>query len=284
MKSGIDQAKLTAYALGELRGKEAEEIEAIAKSDPEVRKYIDEVRLLGKELEFELSDEPVAVVKAKSFFGIKFLNSKFAEAAAGVLILFLIAFPARHRFLDLVGVHHDSAAPTADEQVIAGDNLEAMAFLDAVAARPTEEAAVRDCRFEVPRLFRQDLKGQIVDSVLEGLQGKNLQLSYLSTNSAELYKLAVLVGNVAGSTFKSDPKDIVKSEGDFQFVTHHTDTQSSVVFGFTGAAAAYYCWVSVTLEGKLKGSAFSDISTKIQNLAEKVALSLAGKKAPGSSR
>ncbi|MGZ3712023.1 MAG: anti-sigma factor family protein [Bdellovibrionota bacterium] len=285
MKHGIDPAKLTAYALGELSGAEAREIEALAKTDPDIRRFIDETRAMARELKSDLNEEPTPPKSRGTFLGFRRFSNKYAEAGAGLLILLLLAIPASRRVSKFLHGSHglENAPQQADIASEGSLNAEAIGFLDSLAKRPTVEAAVRDCRFEVPQLLRQDTKGEIVDSVLEGLQGKNLQLNYHSSTGSELYNLAVLLGSVAGSAYKKDPKDIVKSEGDFQFVTHHTDTQSSVVFGFAGTAAAAYCWVSVTLEGQLKGSALSDISSKIQDLAERVALSLAAKKAPGSN-
>ena len=57
MKIDPDNPKLTAYALGELDGKELTEVEAEVQQSEELRRIVDEIRATAQHLTDELKDE-----------------------------------------------------------------------------------------------------------------------------------------------------------------------------------------------------------------------------------
>ncbi len=58
MKIELNDPQLTAYALGELHGQEAEEMKNRIDKDPEARKYVEDIQATAKLLSEELSKEP----------------------------------------------------------------------------------------------------------------------------------------------------------------------------------------------------------------------------------
>ena len=54
MNENFDDPKLTAYALGELEGKERAEVEAFLSSNPEACRWVEEVRKTAMRLEGDL--------------------------------------------------------------------------------------------------------------------------------------------------------------------------------------------------------------------------------------
>ena len=60
MTHEIDDDRLTAYALGELEGAEAAEVEALLATNPDARREVDAIRTLARSLTAELGREPAS--------------------------------------------------------------------------------------------------------------------------------------------------------------------------------------------------------------------------------
>ncbi len=59
----FDDPRLTAYALGELDGADAVEIEALMAANPDVQQFVDDVRSAASALESEYAAEPASALE-----------------------------------------------------------------------------------------------------------------------------------------------------------------------------------------------------------------------------
>jgi hypothetical protein len=261
MNSKIDPAKLTAYALGELRGPEAAEIEALLALDPEAMKQVQEIRALGSKLKNELAREPLPDMNKVNRQRTPWRATQYAAAA---FVLLLLLYPVGKKLMSRLP--HFSEEDSALSESSAPSPMAAADFLESLNARPTTSREVKKCRFELPRLNKEDSGGQIASLLMEGTESLQLKNLY----QADSLSLSVVVGWMAKGIFSSQPGDEVKNTDAFRSVTRRLDPATVSIYKMSKAALSYYCWVSVKLES-MPETGSETLQSPLESLAKKIA-------------
>lgn len=96
----MDEVKLTSYALGELQGKEAKEVEEMLASSPEARAFVEEMKRLGSSLGQELQKEALPKDARKSQVRTHRSNENTIAIASAVCVgLVLFFYEGREKYL-----------------------------------------------------------------------------------------------------------------------------------------------------------------------------------------
>jgi hypothetical protein len=168
----VDRQKLTAYALGELQGAEAREVEESLRSDAAARRYVEEIRGAAQAIERDLRAEPlpggrgadpvIREVARRQATRPSVRRAWLQAGAIGALIvLFTLALPLRERFGGSVahvfglGGSTGTSGGTAedsrpDHRTMKADPRTLQADVEGLIARSRLERAFGYCQLSIP--------------------------------------------------------------------------------------------------------------------------------------
>lgn len=179
----FDQAKLLAYALGELEREEARRVEAFLKTDAEAARFVREHQLLAKKLTTDLNKEKIPV--GHGLAGLERAlgqkpgdkqprarnKSGWTEASVGLLIVLAVILYWRKPLTGLWQKHAQQTDASLDfyrptysslsgqGEAGPGKSVSALQVKDALAEwkdRPKTEENFGDCSFSLPAPSREE--------------------------------------------------------------------------------------------------------------------------------
>lgn len=263
MKSNIDEKKLTAYALGELHGEEAKEIEALAARDPEAAAFIASTRALGQDLKRELSAEPMPVSRPRARRRLTSVEITFA--ALGVLLaVFLIRQPLGRWVTKHYSIDHATDESLTDAPA---DGRNMVAVLEALAQRATDPVTAGECEFALPRLGAEDRRETPQMTKLEGQETVSVTTVY--ERSIEL-----IAGSGAGAVPQEGAGVTVTEALGFRSVLRQREAALATIFRHAISNLRFHCWVSAQVHGAVPAHQREKMSAALRALLEKIGASV----------
>jgi len=250
----MSRDKLTAYALGELRGDAAREVETYLASHPEARRFVDETRAFSAFAERDLRAEPLPGGRgalpvlqeiAKRRRGQLPEHKVWLRAGliALVLGLFVLAIPLRKRFGgDMAGGVPPHESVETDQDWSRRTGVETSAALDneieQLVARRRTVRALSFCRFSFPELASTDTAAD---------DDKSVKVTYLLGESGTRIRLRLR--EVPPPLVHEEGVREVAKEGTFSFFRQLIGEREIAVFGVSERAQRPYCEARIELEG-----------------------------------
>jgi hypothetical protein len=249
----ISQEKLTAFALGELKGAEAKEVEEFIAKNAAARQQVEDVRALARFSERDLKAEPLAPGRGSApiLAEIAKRNAERpparrvwlqAVSLGAVIVLFTLAFPLRHQFsgnvAKLFGLpEQTSDVATEDRPTHRKAKEDPGAVTDDLVdfqARARAGVSAGPCRIQLPAISAADTlateKGTATATYL--LAGTGLRLDIIATA-----RLAPLVHGAAVEE---------KSQANgFEIFRHVQGVSRTVYFAVPEKQNTYYCEIEV---------------------------------------
>jgi anti-sigma factor RsiW len=249
MSREISHEKLIAFALGELKGEEAKDVERFIASDSKARQHVHEVRELARFSERDLKAEPLAPGRGSApiFAEIAKRNAErptarrvwLQAASLGVVIvLFTLAFPLRHQFsgnvAKLFGLpERATEVATEDRPTHRKAKEDPGAVTDDLAefqARARAGISAGPCRIALPAITAADsvVTGKDTATATYLLPGTGLRLEIIATA-----RLAPLVHG-SGVEGKSQVNG-------FEIFRHVQGVSRTVYFAVPESQNIFYC-------------------------------------------
>ncbi len=283
MKSEDKKTKLVAFALGELKGEEAKEVEALLTNDPDAKRYVDEVRAFSHFASSDLKGEPLPSGRGSSPVFKAIASRKKsgptekqiwlrAGAIAVVMILFFLAVPLRKKFSGNVAqivpstessVEESSPRPT--ERTAKETASPIQSELDAFLERNRTWHSTVDCRASLPAALAGD-KIQ-VDS-----KRKAISATYLFAESGA--ELSVKVSSALQPLLHEMGVVEVAREEPYTYFRRQLSEQELVLYKVPDNSRLPLCLVHLELEGKFSDATKTLLGAQLETMAKKMAESI----------
>jgi hypothetical protein len=168
MRKDVTPEMITAYALGELSGEDAEAVKAFLLLHPELDPTRS-IQALGKDLSAQLKKEPLPkgegagpvlqAVNRKPYI-FSFFREAPSPAALALCLTVVFAVVARKRIVGTVEQFLDRENMVELEEDSAKSGLSVKDFLSALEARAFVPAKIKSCDFQIPKDWSSEEKSR----------------------------------------------------------------------------------------------------------------------------